>query len=141
MVLVMGQNPAQISHHGFPFVGTGSGKRLVKLLRKANVRFYKLDNLSKDKTVNNKPLKRSEMVRIAKSNEFKNRIEAYEKVLAIGRQAELALEIAKLHHKLPHLKVMYVPHTSGLNRIWNDPKKESQVVEMVNVFVNGGIKI
>lgn len=140
-VLVMGQNPARSSVTGAPFLGTESGKRLSMWLSKAGVNFYMLNNVSNDKTENNRSLKRSEMTKIAKSKEFRERVEAYEKILAIGRQAEFTLELAKLHHKLPHIQIMYVPHPSGLNRALNDPNSEKQVVEMIKTFVNGGIKV
>lgn len=140
-ILVMGQNPARSSVTGAPFLGTESGKRLSMWLSKAGVNFYVLNNVSNDKTENNRSLKRSEMSKIAKSKEFCDRIKSYDKILAVGRQAEFTLELAKIHHKMPHLQVMYVPHPSGLNRVLNDPNSEKEVVEMIRVFVNGGIVV
>lgn len=138
-VLVMGQNPARSSITGKPFIGTDSGKKLLSILKRASIDF-KLTNLSNEYTEGNKPLKRSEVVKIAKSPEFLDKIGRYEKVLAIGRQAELALKLAKVHHELPNLKVLWVPHPSGLNRFWND-HEEKEVVEMIRVFVNEGIVV
>jgi uracil-DNA glycosylase len=139
-ILVIGQNTAQSSTTGQPFVGTKSGQKLKSWFYKAALGTYHLDNVSNNKT-NNKRLSRSEMTRIAKSKEFYYRIKEYEKVVAVGRQAQLALEIAKAHHSLPNIKVLWIPHPSGLNRVWNRSGKEEEVIEMIKTFVNGGITV
>ena len=136
-VLVMGQNPARSSVTGTPFLSTKSGNKLCHWLSKAGVNFYVLRNVSDKKTEKNRALKRSEIVSIATSLEFRDKIASFDKALAVGRQAQTALNIARNWHHLYHIEILYVPHPSGLNRVLNEPSKEREVVNSIRTFING----
>jgi uracil-DNA glycosylase len=140
-LLVLGQNPARASKTGKPFIDTKSGERLLFWLYEAGVERCVLSNLSDMRTDNNKPLRSSEVRSIAMSDDFKRKISVYQRIIAVGRQAEKALEFAKSSHKLHDVKVLYIPHPSGLNRFYNQPGKEQEVIQMIATFVGDGIKV
>ena len=136
-ILVLGQNPsAKNKNAKLAFLGTQSGSKLCDWLFHAGVHRFVLANLADHVTKNNAPLKQSEIVKIAKSREFKTKLAHYSHVIAVGRQAEKAVRLAS-----SDVKFVYIPHPSGLNRVLNEPGSNDRIIETIKVFVDNGIKV
>lgn len=133
-VLVIGQNPARSSKTGKAFIGTRSGKKLLGWLEKAGLAEYHLDNVSHDTTPDNKPLLTRKIRDIVISQNFLERIRPYRKVIAVGRQAANAMNIAVFYHKLS-TEVLQINHPSGLNRVLNQTGAEDKTIELISRFI------
>jgi uracil-DNA glycosylase len=84
------------------------------------------DNVSHYPTPGNRPLRISEIREAVPG--LKQRITRYNKVIAVGKTAAKALEIAGIEH-------FAAPHPSGLNRFWNDAKQAAAMIESIRDYV------
>lgn len=129
-ILFIGSNPSQRSKTTLPFWhDTRSMLVLDQWISKLDhevISSLLFCNVSDMPTSNNRPLKVSEI----KSNlaTLQNKIDQMRphKIIALGRTAEKALTLLRMHHYA-------MPHPSGLNRKLNDAK---YVEEKINGLKN-----
>ena len=125
MVILIGSNPSERSMHQQAFSeDTYSGKRLRNWLCQVGVDTFVTANVYDYPTDNNRPLKASEI----RENipELKRKIHGYDKVVAVGKTAERALEMCGIEFHT-------IEHPSGCNRKLND---DAYVQKMLSKFKN-----
>lgn len=120
-VLFVGSNPSQASKDLTPFdTDTCSGKNLHKWINKASIETAVCCNIVEKPTPNNRPLTKSEIQDNIPS--LREKCSKFTKVVAVGRTASMALNIAGIDHH-------QIEHPSGLNRKLNDQEYVEQMIE------------
>lgn len=128
-VLFIGSNPSVASGDNSAFNrNTKSFKILQSWVQTINGTFYYL-NVSNNKTINNRPLKLSEIQ--GALNELESSIELIkpDKVIALGKTAAKALTLLRYNF-------YEMPHPSGRNRLLNDKVYVQEKIKGLLVFVH-----
>lgn len=129
MIVFVGSNPSVASGTNRPFDDdTRSYKVLWSWISQAglfntiSVIYY---NVSNKPTPNNRPLNKTEINQsIAR---IKSDLSGYTKIVALGKTAHIALELAGV----PHLAI---GHPSGLNRKLNDPNYVKDCIDRLREY-------
>lgn len=85
-------------------------------------------NICDQRMPNNRPLRISEIQECLPS--LLNKINGYDKVIALGKAASRALSMAEVSY-------FAAPHPSGLNRFWNDGVKAAWMIQSIRDYVCG----
>ena len=125
-VLIIGSNPSQRSVGINAFCPSTKYRQILnKWLEGLDV-IIDFDNVSHYPTPGNRPLRISEIREAIPG--LKQRLTRYNKIIAVGKTAAKALDIAGIEH-------FKAPHPSGLNRFWNDKERAAKMIESIRDYV------
>lgn len=124
-LVLVGSNPSRASEGQQAFCKSTKSRRTIDSWFDGMAIELIFENVVDYTTENNRPLKVSEIRQAIPR--LKSLLADEKKVLALGSAAAKALDMAGI----PHLKV---PHPSGLNRFWNDPKSAQTMVETIRSY-------
>lgn len=128
-VLFVGSNPSVKNvDPEVAFKGARSYDNLVRWISTLNVEDYILVNVLDEVTTNNRPLTRSEIKRAVKSLSAKLATLKFDKVVALGASASVALKLLKVTH-------YRLPHPSSRNRQLNSKVFVDKQLEECKVFL------
>jgi uracil-DNA glycosylase len=130
-VIFVGSNPSNSSPDLSAFHDdTGSGKTLKEWIRQAEISEAVSINVSDEKTLNNRALKKSEIEALAYDleNKIRHHMTNNTKVVALGKTAAFAL-------KYTGLEYLELPHPSGCNRVLNNPDFVEQEIQRLKDYV------
>lgn len=126
-IVLVGSNPSNSSETDTAFCKSTRSRRFIDSWFYGLDVHLEFDNVSHERTPNNRPLKMSE-IRSA-IPDLQRRLSRYNIVVALGKTAAKALDIAHIEH-------VEMPHPSGRNRFWNDPLNAARAIEEVRRYVN-----
>lgn len=125
-VIFVGSNPSQARKLDGAFTpDTRSGAVLREWIRAANVGRWITMNIVDYITKDNKPLNKTEI--LSSIPHIKLALGNYTKIVAVGKTAHEALNIAGIQH-------LEIPHPSGLNRKLNDPHYVAECIEKLRQY-------
>jgi hypothetical protein len=130
-VLFVGSNPGSKSPDGSAFHPQSRSRRTLDLWVKGADADYAYVNVCDFKTPDNRPLKLKEIRDSVASLTIKIQNYPNAKVVAVGKTARVALELAGIkgyHH---------IPHPSGRTRQLNNPDFVSHTVTALISFIKG----
>lgn len=132
-VIFVGSNPSNSSPDLSAFnTNTGSGRTLREWIEKAEISEAVSINVSDEKTINNRSLRKSEIDALSQDLEGKIRHHMTEgtKIVALGKTAAFALKCTRLTY-------LELSHPSGLNRKLNDPDFVEKEIRRLKDYVGG----
>lgn len=128
-VLFVGSNPSiKNDDPNIPFKGTRSETILKKWIETMALTDYQIVNVLDEATPGNRALTRGEIKRAIKS--FAKKLEAleYDRVVALGNSASVALKILNVNH-------YKLPHPSPVNRLLNSPTFVTKELDSCKVYI------
>lgn len=125
-VIIVGSNPSRKSVGIQAFCPSTKSRQILNSWFEGLDIALDFDNVVHYPTDKNRPLRVSEIREAIPS--LKQRLSSYNKIIAVGKTAAKALEIAGIDH-------FPVPHPSGLNRFWNDKDQAAAMIESIREYV------
>lgn len=137
MIFILGERPGPNTDPSvalYPHTSTGAAARLARLL-KLNTAEY-LVNTSRLNAVDDKSSTASAEARL-RVEEFLQRAGS-EPFLVLGKSAIKAMPVRYRKMAFGDIidNVLLLPHTSGVNRVWNDPAFTAEMQRIAREFVH-----
>lgn len=133
-ILFVGQNPAQKSPKT-AFKNTKSGERLLRICNLADIDHNLVDfaNVFPKPTPGNKKPTLKEICQYLPS--LKKQVEKYPLIVVCGQVAAQAIsELQKQSDHTLTARIFGIPHPSGLNRFWNNPRSEQLAADIIRYY-------
>lgn len=135
-ILFIGSNPSVSSPDNSPFhPQCATRKTIEKWLHGLHADCMYI-NVVDYKTLNNKPLKMSEIKVALPSLITKIYASGDRKIIAVGSAAKKAMFLTQ---KAKNIDYICIPHPSGRTRIYNDKNIKNQIIQTVRDFIEGKI--
>lgn len=137
MIYILGERPGPNTDPSvalYPHTTTGAASRLIRLLNLTTEGY--LANTSRLNAVDDKSSTASSVARL-RVEEFLRRAGS-EPFIVLGKSAIKAMPAKYRKMQFGEIvdNVLLLPHTSGVNRVWNDPAFTATMQRIAREFIN-----
>ncbi len=137
MIYILGERPGPNTDPSvalYPHTNTGAAARLMRLLELSQEEY--LASTSRLNAVDDKSSTASTEARL-RVEEFLQRAGS-EPLIVLGKSALRAMPAKYRKMQFGEIvdNVLLLPHTSGVNRVWNDPAFSAKMQQVAREFIN-----